>query len=206
MKGKVLIAGAIAALSLAAFTLHTPAELEIGAVMPKGDLKMKDVSGKEVTMNESKMKKGLLVIFTCNTCPYVAMYQSRIQEGILQATLSDIGVVLVNSNEAYRGNEDSFDAMKKYAADNKYTVPYVLDANSEVADAFGASKTPHVFLFDKDGKLVYKGGIDDSPKDMSAIKTWYLRDALSSVIDGKKVEINSTKSIGCSIKRVEQKH
>lgn len=206
MKGKLLFTGALSALVLSAFVLHTPAELEIAAQMPKGDLKMKDVSEKEITLNEKKDKNGLLVIFTCNTCPYVILYQDRIKEGILQATRSGFGVVLVNSNEAYRGNEDSFDAMKKFAETNKYKVPYVVDANSELADAFGASKTPHIFLFDKDGKLAYKGAIDDNAKDANAVTQYYLRDALKSLATGKPVAVTSSKSIGCSIKRVEHKH
>ncbi len=206
MKGKLIISGAIIALTLAAFTLHTTAEIEIGTALPKGDVKMKDVTGKEVTMNETKGKNGLLVIFTCNTCPYVKLYQSRIAEGILQATRSGFGVVLVNSNEAYRGNEDSFDAMKKNAEENKYTVPYVVDTNSEVADAFGASKTPHIFLFDKDGKLAYKGAIDDNAKDGNAATAFYLRDALGSLSTGKAVAVTTSKSVGCSIKRIEHKH
>lgn len=206
MKGKLFFAGAIATLVLTAFSALTPVELEIGATMPKGDLKMKDVSEKEITLNEKKDKNGLLVIFTCNTCPYVAMYQSRMQENILAATRSGFGVVLVNSNEAYRGNEDSFENMKKFAETNKYKVPYVVDAKSEVADAFGAMKTPHVFLFDKDGKLAYKGAIDDNAKDANAATQFYLRDALKSLATGKPVAVTSSKSIGCSIKRVEETH
>ena len=202
MKGKLILAGSIVALTLAAFTLPAFTELEIGASLTKGDVKMKDVSGKEITLNETKGKSGLLVIFTCNTCPYVKLYQSRIAEGILQATRSGFGVVLVNSNEALRGNEDSFDAMKKNWEENKYTVPYVVDNNSELADAFGAAKTPHVFIFDKNDKLAYKGGIDNNAKDGNAASEFYLRDALKSISLGTPVAVTTSKSVGCSIKRI----
>lgn len=178
-------------------------ELAIGSAAPKADVKMQDaVSGKEISINDVKGEKGTLVIFSCNTCPYVKLSESRLTEVALQAKRSGIGVILINSNEAQRDADDSFDAMKKYAAEQKYDFPYVIDKNSEVADAFGATRTPHVFLFDKKG-LVYKGAIDDNIKDAAAAKEHYLRDAITAVMMGKEVKTNSTKSIGCTIKRKE---
>lgn len=201
---KPIVAIFAAAIVATAFTIEVKPELETGTAFPKGDVKMKDVvSGKEVSLNEVKGEKGLLVIFSCNTCPYVKLSESRITEAALQAKRSGIGVIAVNSNEAQRDEEDSPEAMKKYAGEQKYDFPYVIDTNSELANAFGATRTPHIFLFDKNGKLVYKGAIDDNIKDSKAVKEYYLRDALGAVSRGEEVKIASTKSIGCTIKRKE---
>ncbi|HEY6161484.1 MAG TPA: thioredoxin family protein [Bacteroidia bacterium] len=179
-----------------------PEELAIGSSIPKADVKMKDaVSGNDISLKDAMKENGLVVIFSCNTCPYVGMYEDRMKEGYLQASAFKVGYILVNSNEALRDNEDSFDAMKTHASDKGYKMPYVLDVNSDLANAFGATKTPHVFVFDKNGKLVYRGAIDDNPKDAGASKERYLRDAIGFVSQGKTMPNNSTKSIGCSIKR-----
>lgn len=176
-------------------------ELEIGAAVPKTTLKMRDVSGKEVSLADVKKEKGLLVIFSCNTCPFVKLSESRIKEVATLASKNNIGVIIVNSNEAQRGEEDSFDEMKKYATSQGYNFSYVVDKNSELADAFGATRTPHCFLFDKKG-LVYRGAIDDNVKDPAAAKEHYLKDAIEAVSKGTVVKTNSTKSVGCGIKRL----
>jgi thioredoxin-related protein len=193
-------------LTTAAFKSGTdvPEELAIGSSIPKADLKMKDISGKDLSLNDVKTAKGLVVIFSCNTCPFIKLYMDRIKEASAQAGADKIGFILVNSNEALRDNEDSFEAMKKHADDNGYSkTAYVVDANSVLANAFGATRTPHAFVFDAAGKLVYRGAIDDNAKDVGSVKEWYLRDAIGFVAENKKMSSNSTKSIGCSIKRKE---
>lgn len=177
-------------------------ELEIGAAIPKADVKMMDVSGKEVSLTDVKGQNGLLVIFSCNTCPYVKLSEARIKEVAKMAKTNKIGVILVNSNEAQREDEDSFDAMKAYAGKQGYDFNYVLDKGSVLADAFGATRTPHCFLFDKKG-LAYKGAIDDNIKDANDAKELYLKDAITAVGSGKPVKTTSTKSVGCTIKRME---
>src|SRR5215213_9643741 len=148
----------LAVVSLLAFN-HI-SELPIGAQLPKADVKMKDISGKEISLKDAKKSNGLLVMFSCNTCPYVVKNQERTREICQYALDNKIGVVLVNSNEAQRSGEDSYDAMKKYAEANGYKWYYVVDKNSELADAFGANRTPENFLFNKDGKLIYHGATD----------------------------------------------
>lgn len=184
------------------FVAPVGTELEIGAAIPKSDVKMMDVSGKEISLADAKGENGLLVIFSCNTCPYVKLSEARIKEVAKLAKNNKIGVVLINSNEAQREDEDSYDAMKAYAAKQGYDFSYVLDKGSVVADAFGASRTPHCFLFDKKG-LAYRGAIDDNIKDANDAKELYLKDAIAAVAAGKPVKTNSTKSVGCTIKRVE---
>ncbi len=199
--GRFIAITAIFAIATMAFKPTVNPELEIGATIPKETVKMKDVSGKEVSLADVKKEKGLLVIFSCNTCPYVKLSESRIKEVTAEAAKNNIGVIIINSNEAQRSEEDSFDAMKEYAKSQGYTCSYVVDKNSEVADAFGATRTPHCFLFDKKG-LVYRGAIDDNVKDPDAAKEHYLKDAIEAVAKGTELKTNSTKSVGCGIKRL----
>lgn len=177
-------------------------ELALNAPIPQADTKMKDVSGKEVSLNEAKKAKGLLVIFSCNTCPYVKLSESRIKEAAEFCSKNDIGCILVNSNEAQRGEDDSFDEMVKYYNAQALNCFYVLDLKSAVANAFGATRTPQCFLFNSTS-LIYKGAIDDNVKDVSAVKLNYLKDALNALIKGGTPSLQETKSIGCTIKRVE---
>lgn len=181
---------------------NSGAELGLNSPLPMADEKMKDVSGKEVSLNTSKTAKGLLVIFSCNTCPYVKLSESRIKEILDNCIKQGIGCIIINSNEAQRSEEDSFDEMVKYAASQKYTCSYVVDANSKLADAFGATRTPQCFLFNNKG-LVYKGAIDDNVKDPSLVKVHYLQDAIDALSKNEIPKLQETKSIGCTIKRVE---
>lgn len=177
-------------------------ELGLNSPLPMADEKMKDVSNKEVSLNSSKTSKGLLVIFSCNTCPYVKLSESRIKELSDNCIKQGIGCIIINSNEAQRAEEDSFDEMVKYAASQKFTCSYVVDANSKLADAFGATRTPQCFLFNSKG-LVYKGAIDDNVKDPSLVKAHYLQDAIDALAKNEIPKLQETKSIGCTIKRVE---
>jgi len=190
---------AIVSLATLAFTVGDP--IQIGSTMPKADLKMQDVSGKEITMKDAKKGNGVLVMFSCNTCPYVVKNQERTIAISEFAVSNNVGVISVNSNEAYRGNEDSYDAMKDYAKDQGYKWNYVVDKNHEVADAFGANRTPECFLFDKNLKLVYHGAIDDSPSDVTAIKRIHLQEAITEMAGGKEITVKESRSVGCTIKR-----
>ncbi len=176
-------------------------ELQIGASMPKADLKMKDISGKEVSMKDAAGKNGTLVMFSCNTCPYVIKNQSRTKEIMEYALNNNIGTIVLNSNEAYRDKDDSFDEMKSYAKNQGYKWYYAVDQNNVIADAFGATRTPEIYLFDKAGKLVYHGAIDDSPSDATAVKRVHAKVAIDEMVSGKDVSVKTSKSIGCSIKR-----
>ncbi len=203
MKKIFFLAIAVIAAISSAF-ISTPAftELALNAAMPEGSYKMKDVGGKEVSLDEAKTAKGLLVIFSCNTCPYVKLSETRIKEYSDFCLANDIGCIIVNSNEAQRSEEDSFDAMSKYYTAQKLKCFYTVDASSKLANAFGATRTPQCFLFN--GKaLIYKGAIDDNVKDPAAVKETYLKDALNAVVKNTVPAKQETKSIGCTIKRVE---
>lgn len=206
-----LFAVAALATTFFAFTSNDPETLAIGAKAPKADVKMEDISGKKYSLNDLKKDNGLLVVFSCNTCPFVVGNEERKSEGWDRryaeiqkyADENKIGMVLVNSNEAKRKEGDSMTDMKKHAKERGFgTSKYVLDKNSEVANAFFARTTPHVYLFDKDMKLVYKGAIDDNAGNSKEVKEAYLKNAITEVAQGKKVTNPETKPVGCSIKRV----
>ena len=192
MKKILLGSIALATIATLAFTYGDP--LQIGNTMPKADLKMKNINNKDVSMKDVKKENGILVMFSCNTCPYVVKNQERTLAISNFADKNKVGVIILNSNEAYRGNEDSFGAMQSYAKDQGYQ-------NHEVADAFGANRTPECFLFDKNLKLVYHGAIDDSPSDVTAIKRIHLQEAINEMVAGKDVTVKESRSVGCSIKR-----
>ena len=176
--------------------------LAIGSSIPSPESKMKDISGKEIAFKDAMKKNGLLVMFSCNTCPVVKKYQSRTLETGKFAIDNEIGVIVLNSNEATRDEGDSFDDMKQYAKDQGYNFSYVLDKNSVMADAFGATRTPELFLFDKNGKLVYHGAIDDNPNGPDKVTRQHAQLAMQEMVSGKTVSTATTRFTGCSIKRI----
>jgi len=175
--------------------------LPVGTKAPMVDVKMKDVSDKMVSIKDAMLDNGVLVMFSCNTCPYVIKNQDRTKQIANYAVQNKLGVIILNSNEAQRNADDSFDAMKKYAKSQDYNYHYVVDANASVADAFGATRTPEIFLINKEGTIVYKGAIDDSPADATQVKTIFLKEAINEVVAGKPITVKESKSIGCTIKR-----
>ena len=200
MKKTIISLLLLPAMVLLAFTMKDP--LPLGSGVPKADNKLKDISGKEVTLKNAMKENGLLVMFSCNTCPVVINNQTRTKEICAFATNKSIGVVLLNSNEANRKNSESLTAMQEYAKGQSYNWYYAEDKNNELADAFGASRTPECFLFDKNGKLVYHGAMDDSPSDAAGVNRHHLKEAINEVMAGKEVSVKQSKSVGCSIKRV----
>ena len=175
--------------------------LPIGPGLPKPEIQVKDVSGKAISLGQAKGPNGLLVMFTCNTCPYVVRNQQRTKEICGYAGDRKIGVILLNANEGDRSGGNSFDEMRAYAKAQGYTWYYALDEKSILADAFGASRTPECYLFDKNGVLVYHGAIDDSPGDPLQVKRHHLQAAIDETLAGKAVTVKETRSVGCSINR-----
>ncbi len=204
MKKIVLLATAAILLLTTAFVSKSDASgIKIGDAIPMASVKMESTKKDQVTLNDIKGENGLLVVFSCNTCPFVLAWEDRYNETFAIAKRNKIGMVLVNSNEAKRSGDDSMAAMIAHAREQGYKMPYVVDANHQLADAFGAKTTPHVFLFNKDGKLAYTGAIDDNGKDKSAVKEAYLAKALAELGAGQlSCKVAETKALGCSIKRV----
>ena len=200
MQKLLFVALAVAVISLLALKSFT-GELPIGADIPNPELKMKDIKGKEISLKEVKQKNGLLVMFSCNTCPVVRGYQSRTNQICKYALDNYIGVILLNSNEGLRNDGDSFSDMKQYAEEQGYGWYYAVDEKSKMANAFGANRTPECFLFNKDGKLSYHGAIDDNSRSSARVKRQHLKEAIDEMNAGKDVTVKTTRSVGCGIKR-----
>lgn len=186
--------------SMMSFSSFGPV-LPIGSALPKSDITLKDVSGKEITLASAARENGLLVMFSSNTCPYVIRNQSATRAVSSYALSKNIGVVLLNANEGLRDGSDSYSEMKAYAASQGYKWYYAIDQDNILADAFGASRTPEVYLFNKEKKLVYHGAINDNPANPSDVKRMHLREAMNEMLAGKDVTVSETKSVGCGIKR-----
>ena len=184
--------------------------LTIGQVAPLTTLEMPNIDNSMHTLEKLKMKKGLLVVFSCNTCPFVVGssdfvgWEKQYNEIHAISQSAEIGMVLINSNEGKRADADSFEEMLIHYKATGYTMPYLLDKNSELANAFGAKSTPHVYLLDKDLKLVYKGAIDNSWDPKRTAEENSLKNAISNVSNDEIVKVNTTAAVGCSIKRVKK--
>ena len=184
-------------------------EQAIGEKAPMSSAPLMGVDGKSHSLLSLKGENGLLVIFSCNTCPFVVGNGTKTEgwegryNGLAELAESlNIGMVLVNSNEAKRKGDDSFLAMKRHAAEAGYTMPYVVDEGSKLANACGARTTPHVFLYDKNMVLAYRGSIDDNFNRAEDVKENHLIKALTRMAEGKKIKTQETKAVGCSIKRI----
>ena len=163
---------------------------------------LKNVDGKMVSL-ENEAKKGAIVVFTCNTCPFSVMYEQRIID--LDNTYRPQGypVIAINPNDAERVPKESFAHMQKLSEEKNYPFPYLVDETQAVAKAFGAKKTPHVFLLNKEDKglrLIYIGAIDDNPGNAEKVSEPYVEQAIQAVQQGEEVQKKTTKAIGCSIK------
>ncbi len=187
-------------LGFAVSTALAGGALAIGASIPMADVKMKNIDGKELAIADVKKPGGTLVVFTCNHCPFAKAWETRIVELGNTYIAKGIGVIAVNANDPKVADQDSFEVMQQRAKERGMNYPYVVDATSNLARAFGATRTPEAFLFDKDGKLVYHGTIDDNAEEPAKVETPYLKNALDAVVAGAKVPVAETKSIGCGIK------
>jgi peroxiredoxin len=175
-------------------------ELEIGSAMPLMDHQLADISGNTMTLADAKGDAGTLVVFSCNTCPWVIRWEDRYVTLANTYAPKGIGMIAVNSNAARFGSEDSLEEMVEHAKNNGYNFPYAQDPESELASAFGATKTPHIYLFNADDKLVYLGAIDDNAKNAKKVEVPFLANAIDALLAGNPINPQTTKALGCSIK------
>ncbi len=173
-------------------------KLKIGSRAPGFSLPA--VDDKFYGLSSFADKKILIVIFSCNHCPYVQAYQQRIIDLQNEFEKDGVQIVAINSNDDTKYPEDSFEEMKKRAEEKKFNFPYLRDETQEVAKAYGATHTPQIFLFDETRKLRYEGKIDDNWQEPDKVKSKYLRDAILEVLNNKEVSVPETFSIGCTIK------
>jgi peroxiredoxin len=158
------------------------------------------VDGQTYSTDQFADKDVLAVVFTCNHCPYALAWEPRLLE--IQAEYADKNVQLIgiSANDAEKYPADGFDAMKQHAADNNWNFPYLYDESQDVARAFGAERTPEVFVFDKGRTLQYHGAVDDNYENPEAVAATYLRDALDAVLGDDTPSVQSTPPVGCTIK------
>ena len=189
------------AFSVSVFAGGNVGKLAIGDKAVLTDVKMEDVSGVNISLADAKKENGILVLFSCNTCPFVMKWESRYPGLKAWADKNKVGMVVLNSNYQKHESEESLEAMAVHAKEKGYNFYYLLDKESAIANAFGGQTTPHAFLFNNKMELVYKGAIDDSYKSADEVKEHYLKDAISNLATGKEIVVAETKPVGCSIKR-----
>jgi peroxiredoxin len=172
--------------------------LKIGSPAP--DFNLPGIDGKKYSLSSFKDKNAIIVIFSCNHCPYVQANEDRIKQ--IQKDYKDKGVevIAINSNDDKGYPEDSFDNMKKRAAEKKFNFLYLRDDIQSVAHAYDATHTPEIFLFDKERKLAFHGKIDDNWQEPNKVQNPYLRNALDELLAGKEISVPETFTIGCTIK------
>ncbi len=175
-------------------------ELAVGSTMPMADYEMANVDDKSVTLAGIKGENGIVVAFWCNHCPYVKRWRARFVELAADYQQKGFGFVAVNPNDPKKSPGDSMDAMKKEAKEHNFGFPYVIDDGSKLAKQFGATHTPHIFVFDKTDKLVYVGAIDDNSADANKVEERWLKDALDALAANEAVKVQRKPSIGCTIK------
>lgn len=182
-------------------------EFNINDQAPLQEYKMQNIDGKLYSILSLKGEKGLIIIFSCNNCPFVVGnknfegWENQYNELHDLALEKGLNLVLVNSNHAKRSDEDSYERMKIHAQEQNYKMPYLTDENAYLANAFGAKTTPHVFLLDHTFKLKYKGSIDNLWDSKREETISYLKNAIKSLHDNKPLTVNTTEPRGCSIKR-----
>ncbi len=165
---------------------------------------LKNVDGKMVSSDSFKNAKGLIVVFTCNECPFAVAYMDRVNE--LNQKYKDKGypVIAINPNDPAVQPADSYDKMVKKAKEKNFSFPYLFDPGRTISATYGATNTPHVYLLSKQNdKLIveYIGAIDDNSGDASKVTKPYLSNAINALLDGKKPDPSFTKAIGCGVKK-----
>ncbi len=199
MRKSLLVAVLAVSMSSAALAKD---ELAIGAKGPGFDLKGTD--GKMYSLDAIKGEKGTAVIFTCNECPYAKGYEDRLIAFANAFKAKGIGFIAINANDPNIVPGDSFDAMVERAKEKQFPYPYVVDETQQIAAAYGAKVTPHIFLLDGGGSLVYRGRIDDSLKE-EEIKKRDLQAALDALVGGNAIRVTETKAFGCGVKWSKKK-
>ena len=212
---KIVMTALIAGLGLLSFTtpdhgksnvapIHSPTPVkgyEVGD--EAADFKLKNIDGKMVSLSDFKTAKGFIVVFTCNHCPYAKKYEDRIVE--LDKKFKDQGypVIAVNPNDPNVQPEDGYQQMIERAKQKGFTFPYLVDEGQKIYPLYGATKTPHVFVLQKEnGKNIVKyiGAIDNNYDNPNDVSEYYAQDAVNALIKGEPVKMTKTVAIGCTIK------
>lgn len=163
------------------------------------DFSLFGIDGKKYLLKDYKGEKAVLIVFMCNHCPYVK-HKISVITGLNREFRDNIQIIGINSNDPTDYPEDSFEGMKRFAAERGISFPYLVDESQEIARSYGASCTPDPFLLDGNLNLVYHGRFDDALEPGTIPTTSEMKQAIQQLIEGKKVTIKEMPSIGCSIK------
>lgn len=177
--------------------------LSVGSTAPMLEHSVEDINGRAITLSQMAESNGLIVVFSSNTCPLVTRWEDRLKSISNSARTSNVGMIALNPNERIRDRGESISDMKRRATKQAYNFIYAMDKDHAIADAFGATRTPEVFLFNADMKLVFSGNIDDNANNAAAVKKNYLEDAMQAMIEGQSVSTAKIKLQGCTIKRMK---
>ena len=197
---KTLVVLAVFAVATA-FTVAPDKGYKVGDTA--ADFKLENIDGKMVSLSDYKDAKGFIVVFTCNTCPYSVAYEDRIIALDKKYKSKGYPVIAINPNDPAAKSGDSMADMKVRAKEKGFTFPYLFDKGQKVYPQYGATRTPHVYILEKDGGknvVQYIGAIDNSSRDESSVTEKYAEDAIDALLSGKKPEKTYTRAIGCSIK------
>jgi peroxiredoxin len=188
----------VSVFSISGFTSDAPTPYKIGDKAT--DFKLKSVDGKMYGMSDYKEAKGFIVVFTCNHCPFAVKYEDRINALAKKYKSKGYILLAINPNDPEAEPADSYELMKVRAKEKGFAFPYLFDEGQKIYPQYGATKTPHVFLLDKNRIVKYIGAIDDNVDSASDVKEKYLENAIAALESGKKPSPETTKAIGCSIK------
>jgi len=172
--------------------------LNLGSVLPEFNLKGTDDKIYDSTTYSDF--NAMLIIFSCNHCPYVQAYENRMQMIQEDYRKDNLLVFAINSNDDSQYPDDSFESMKIRSKEKEFNFPYLRDKDQSIAKAFGATHTPEIFLFDKERELVFHGKIDDNWQEETLVKNSYLRNAIVEMLKGESISVPETFTIGCTIK------
>ncbi len=164
---------------------------------------LKNVDGSTVSLSDYSDQKGVILVFTCNPCPFAKAYEQRIIQLDHKFAKQGFPVVAINPNDPALSPEDTFESMKARAEEKEYPFPYLKDETQDIYKAYGATRTPHIFLLKNDGgefKVAYVGAIDDNAMDASSVSQRYLEEAIGALLSGESIEPAYTKAVGCTIK------
>ena len=194
MKRKTMLFSALLALTVMAVQAqgYNPGDVAT-------DFKLKNIDGNMVSMSDYKDAKGFIVVFTCNHCPYAVAYEDRIIALDKKYAAKGYPVIAINPNDPEVQPQDSYEAMKQRAKDKGFTFPYLFDKGQKIYPQYGATKTPHVYILEKDSKKLmvrYVGAIDDNYKDASDVSERYVEAAVDALLAGKPVPTATTVAIG----------
>lgn len=168
------------------------------------DFKLKNIDGKMLSMADNKKAKGYIVTFTCNSCPYSVAYEDRLIDLHNKYAPKGYPVIAINPNDPKVSPKDSYELMQERAQEKGFPFPYLFDETQEITKTYGATRTPHLYIVQKqkDGsyKVAYIGTIDDNYKDAGQVQKKYAEEALNELVAGKPVSQPNTKAIGCTIK------